>query len=56
MSFCCDESAAGAATAPERRENVGKHTDTTQFTRMDIISSTSNNLAISSNISVIGTD
>ena len=56
MSFCCDESAAGAGTAPERRENVGKHSDTTQFTRIDIISSTSNNFASSSNISVLGSD
>ena len=56
MSFCCDESGAGAGTAPERRENVGKHSDTTQFTRIDIISSTSNNFASSSNISVLGSD
>jgi len=56
MSFCCDESAGGAGTAPERRENVGKHTDTTQFTRIDMISSITNNYDTSSNISALGSD
>jgi len=56
MSFCCDESVAGAGNDPERRENVGKHSDTTQFTRIDIVSSTTNNFASSSNISVLGSD
>jgi hypothetical protein len=56
---CCDESVAGAGNDPERREGVGKYSDggsEVQFTNIDIITSTSNNFATDSNITMIGTD
>ncbi len=59
MYNCCDESVTGAGTAPQRREGIGKYADggsEVQITRIDIVTSTSNNFAIDSNLSALGTD
>jgi len=56
---CCDESASGAGNAPQRRECAGKYSDggsEAQFTRIDMVSSLTNNYNTDSNISVIGSD
>lgn len=57
IHFCCDESAAGSGTATERRVGVGKYVVTSgQFTQIDIVTSTGNNYATDSNLTVLSTD
>ena len=51
-----DASAAGAGTAPERREQYGKATQTTQFTEIDFDNAGAGDFISSSNLSVLGSD
>ena len=55
IGFCCEQQTAGAGTAPQRRETVGKLVDTTRITSMEVNASAGNNTT-DSNISILGTD
>ena len=56
MSWNVAITVAGAANAPDRMEGVGKDAGTTQFTRVDFITSNSETYAAGSNLSALGTD
>ena len=51
-----DGSTAGAGTAPERREQYGKSTQTAQFTRIDNTNVGAGSYLIDSNLSALGSD
>jgi hypothetical protein len=54
--FEADVKTAGAGTAPERQEGVGKFTDTTQITAVSFDNVSTGDYAISTNLSALGTD
>lgn len=57
IAFCVGSSGAGATNAPDRLELNSKFDDTSaRITRIDLTKSGADQLAASSNISVIGTD
>jgi len=57
ITFGMNSSAAGAGTAPTRRESVGKHAQTSSLiTSLDIANTTANNMLTDSNFTVLGTD
>ena len=47
---------AGAANDPERSENVGKDSGTTQFTRLDVVNTGAGSYATGSNLSALGSE
>ena len=51
-----DASAVGAGTAPQRREWVGKSTQSAQFTQINFEQAGANSFDTNSNLSALGTD
>ena len=56
MNFCVEQNTAGAGTAPNRVENIGKWANnSSQITRIDVTNTEAGDFAIGSNLSAIGT-
>ena len=55
--FSIDRNTAGAGTAPQRQETVGKQSGTsTAYTRIDMLNTQAGNFDTTSNLSALGTD
>ena len=56
IGFLMTNQTAGAGTAPNRREIVGKATQSAQYTRLDIVNLGTGDFTTGSNVSAIGTN
>jgi len=56
ISHGVNRNTAGAGTAPQRQELVGKFTDTTVLTKIDVDNDAAGSFDIDSNSTVLGTD
>ena len=56
IEFAMGSVASGAGTAPRRREYVGKHTDTSALSQIDIVAYSGTGWGADSNLSVLGSE